>query len=138
MVTLHLQGEDNVTIAQTLGYTPQQVSNILNSPDVLEILDALRKETINSMAAVQAELQLYAPELLRRKIDYALNGADDRVRNLAQTELLHIAGHTPIRRVTVENKNELVEKYKDKSEQELRDLIAGKDPDRGPDGNLLQ
>lgn len=136
MVTLHLAGESNDDIGVKLGYTAQQVSNILNCPEVLEILDALRKESINSMAQVQAEVQLYAPEILRKKIDYALHGSDDRVRNAAQTELLHIAGHSPVRYVTVENKDEVLEKYKDKSEDELRKIITGEK--RGPDGHLLQ
>lgn len=138
MVTLHLAGDSNQDIANKLGYTAQQVSNILNSPDVLEILAALKEETINTMSQVQATAQLYAPEILRRKIDYALHGPDDRVRNNAQTELLHMAGHVPVRHIVVNDKNATLEKYKDKSDDELRALINGNEPGKGPDGRLLQ
>jgi hypothetical protein len=137
MVTLHLQGDSNTDIATKLGYTPQQVSNILNSPDVVEILATLRDETINTMSQVQAEAQMYAPEILRRKIDYALHGSDDRVRNAAQTEILNIAGHVPVRHITVENKNQVLEKYKDKTDDELRSIVGGSNG-IGPDGRLLQ
>lgn len=147
MVTLHLSGEGNADIAAKLGYTAQQVSNILNSPEVQEMLQLLKDETLNTMAQVQAEAQLYAPEILRKKIDYALRGDDARVRNTAQTEILNIAGHVPIRHITVENKSMVIERYKDKSEDELRAMVRGEpapggagiaDAQRGPDGKLLQ
>lgn len=140
MVTLHLAGESNTDIANKLGYTAQQVSNILGCQDVREILAALNDETISTIGQVQAEAQLYAPEILRRKIDYALKGDDARVRNTAQTEILHIAGHVPIRRVSIEEKSSINEKYKDKSEDELRAMIKGEPPPSGigPDGRLLQ
>lgn len=138
MVTLHLAGESNTDIATKMGYTPQQVSNILNCPEVLEILQLLREETLNTMSQVQAEAQLYAPEMLRRKVDYALHGTDDRVRNLAQTEILNIAGHVPVRHISVENKNSVLEKYKDMTDDALRAIVNGSTPDRGPDGKLLQ
>lgn len=140
MVTLHLSGESNGDIAIKLGYTAQQVSNILNSPEVVEMLQLLKDETINTMAQVQAEAQLYAPEILRKKIDYALRGDDARVRNTAQTEILNIAGHVPVRHITVESKSQVVEKYKDKSEDELRAMIRGEPSPiaKGPDGRLLQ
>lgn len=140
MVTLHLAGETNYNIAAKMGYTAQQVSNILNSPEVLEILAALRNETIDTMGQVQAEAQLYAPEILRRKIEYALKGDDARVRNTAQTEILQIAGHAPVRRISVEAKSQLEEKYANKTEAELRALIKGEPlpADKGPDGRLLQ
>lgn len=137
MVTLHLAGESNHDIAVKLGYTDQQVSNIINCPEVLEILAALKDESINTMSQVQAEAQMYAPEMLRRKIDYAMHGTDDRVRNLAQTEILNLAGHVPVRHISVENKNTVLEKYKDKTEDELRAIVQGT-TDRGPDGKLLQ
>lgn len=138
MVTLHLAGESNADIGLRLGYTAQQVSNILNCPEVLEILSALRDESLNTMSQVQATAQLYAPEMLRRKVDYAMHGTDDRVRNLAQTEILNLAGHVPVRHISVENKNSVLEKYKDKTEDELRAIVSGTTNDRGPDGKLLQ
>lgn len=138
MVTLHLAGDSNVDIGNKLGYTAQQVSNILNCPEVVEILQCLKDESINTMSQVQAEAQMYAPEMLRRKIDYAMHGTDDRVRNLAQTEVLNLAGHVPVRHISVENKNTILEKYKDKTEEELRAIVTGAVPDRGPDGKLLQ
>lgn len=141
MVTMHLAGDTNADIALKLGYTAQQVSNILNSPDVLEMLQLLKDESLNTMAQVQAEAQLYAPEILRRKIDYALRGDDARVRNTAQTEILNIAGHVPVKHITVENKSQVVEKYKDKSEEELRAMIRGESNTtangKGPDGRLI-
>jgi hypothetical protein len=138
MVTLHLAGESNADIGLRLGYTQQQVSNILNCPDVLEILNAIRDESLNTMSQVQVEAQLYAPEILRRKIDYAMHGQDDRVRNTAQTEILNLAGHVPVRHISVETKNSILEKYKDKTEEELRAMVTGITSDRGPDGKLLQ
>lgn len=138
MVTLHLAGESNADIATKLHYTPQQVSNILNCSEVQEILQALREETINTMSQVQGIAQMVAPEMLRLKVDYALHGTDDRVRNLAQTEILNLAGHVPVRHITVENKNQILEKYKDMTDDALRAIVNGSTPDRGPDGKLLQ
>lgn len=139
MVTLHLAGDSNTDIATKLGYTPQQVSNILNSPEVLEILTALKDETLNTMTQVQAEAQLYAPEILRRKINYALHGSDDRVRNTAQTEILHIAGHVPVKHIVVNDHNTTLEKFKNQSDEELRKFVNGSNPNSiGPDGRLLQ
>lgn len=138
MVTFHLAGESNQDIAIRLGYTAQQVSNILNSPEVLEIIEALKAETLNTISQVQVEAQLYAPEILRRKIDYALHGTDDRVRNNAQTEILNIAGHVPVRHITVESRSAIQEKYKDKTDDDLRAFVTGATSDKGPDGKLLQ
>lgn len=146
MVTMHLAGDTNADIALKMGYTSQQISNILNSPEVLEMLQLLRDESLNTMGQVQAEAQLYAPEILRKKIEYALRGDDARVRNTAQTEILNIAGHVPVRHITVESKSLVVEKYKDKSEEELRAMVRGEppqsnvtpEPGKGPDGKLLQ
>lgn len=135
MITLHLAGTSNIDIATKLGYTAQQVSNILNSEDARTIIEALNSETLNTMGQVATEIQLYAPEILRKKIDYALHGSDDRVRNQAQTELLHIAGHVPVRQVIL-TKNDVLDKFKDKTEDELRAFVGG--TDRGPDGRLLQ
>lgn len=139
MVSLFFAGESVQDIADKCQYTPQMVSNILNSPDVQEVLAKLNEERLNTIAEVQMVAQLRAPELMQAKINYALHGSDDAVRNRAQSEVLAIAGHVPVHRTIIERQDSVAERYKDKTDDQLRELF-GVEPREatGPDGRPLQ
>jgi len=139
MIRLHWHGLSNLEIAAKLGYTPQEVSNILNAPEALAILGEMRNLAIDTMGEVAAELQAVAPIALSRKIDL-LGSSDDRVANTAATDLLHMAGHAPVKRLQVSQPTSAELKYEGLNEAELREKLLeelGGRPGLGPDGKRL-
>jgi predicted transcriptional regulator len=145
MIRLFWAGHTYVEIADKTGYTSQQVMNVLHSEESQEILSQLQGNALDTADEVQSELALVAPAVLDKKIRLALSSPDDRVANSACTDLLHMAGHSPVKRVTIDRANENQKKYEGLSEEQLREKllesfgqggVVGRDT--GPDGNPLQ
>jgi hypothetical protein len=141
MIRMHWAGDSNVDIAAKLGYTEQMVSNVLNSPESKEILAELKGETLDTMAEVQQEIALAAPLAIKRKIDLMYSG-DDRVANSAATDILHMNGHAPVKRVQIDRGTAIEKKYEALNEDELRhqlevELGLRVAPGTGPDGRPL-
>lgn len=139
MVRLHWQGESNTDIAMLLNYTPQQVSNILNTEEAQAILAGLQAEALDTMAQVQTEAQFMAPKFFDNVVKLAEAATDERVRLHANLAALGIAGHVPIKRVVMERDTVSQKKYEEMTEDEIRedvarDLRSGK----APDGSIIQ
>lgn len=70
MVALSIRGLSNAAIAQQLGYTPQQVSRVLNSPQALELLAqykaSLRKALLEASESKIDVLQAQAMENIEK------------------------------------------------------------------------
>jgi len=141
ILRLYWMGETQVDIAARVGCSAGLVSNVINSDRGKEILSQLESKTFDSMLEVMNEAQAVAPEVIREKIQLALHSNDERIRTKNCTDLLNIAGHVPIHRVSIERPDPLEEKYKDKTADQLRqELLKLKDqavPEKGPDGSLL-
>lgn len=140
MIRLHWQGEDNHSIAALTGYTPQQVSNIVNTEEAQKIIEALQADVLDTMSQVATEAQFDAPILYDNVFKMACSEGDARVRLHANLALLGIAGHVPIKRMVIERDTALQKKFEDMSEDEIRNSITGElEPgDKGPDGKILQ
>jgi DNA-binding MarR family transcriptional regulator len=142
VLRLYWSGElSHQEIADQLSLTPQTVSNIVNSEEGKKILDGLRSATLSTLEQAQAELQLITPVLLDSLIKLATSSGDDRVRSTTALRLMEMAGHVPIRRVSLEHDDEReLEKYIGKSEEEVKvgllDEIYGSR--KAPDGTILQ
>lgn len=136
MIRLHWAGESNIDIGAKIGYTEQQVSNIINSPEAKAILAELSANALDSMDEVAQELQLVAPIALKRKIDMLYCG-DDRVADKAATDLLHMAGHAPTKRVQVTGQSVVEKEFEGLSPEEIRQKILNEVDGNGPDGRPL-
>ena len=123
VVALEWAGLDNLEIANRTGYSVQHVSNILTTPEAEEIRIELRKNTLDTMTDIQLEVQAIAPTILHEKIRLAINANDERVRSTSCTDLLHMAGHSPVKRLQLEKIDKGDADLADKSEDELRSLV---------------
>lgn len=144
ILRLYWMGEQQVEIARRLGVSTATVGSVINSDRGKEILTQLQNETFDSMLAVMNEAQAVAPELLQEKIKLALYSPDERIRTRNTSDLLAIAGHVPLHRVSIERPDPLDKKYENITPEQLKvELLKIKDstsqapPDRGPDGNLV-
>lgn len=121
---LWLQGLNNQEIAQATGYHPYHVGRIVASPQFQDILKEISERTIDTSFDLRADAQAVAPAVFNEKVRLALHGADERVRNIACTDVLNIAGHVPVRRVEFDNVTEKPDPYAGKSEDEIRKELA--------------
>jgi hypothetical protein len=112
--------------------------NVLHDQSAQEILAQLQDGAMDSMEEVHRQLNDVAPRVLRKKINLALNSADEKVSNAACTDLLHMAGHMPVKRVRIEQPNDLDKKYEGLTEDEIKQKILDQLAGRGPDGKMLQ
>jgi hypothetical protein len=138
MIRMFADGFSYVEIASETGYSNQQVMNILQSGPAQEILSQLQETVLDSMAEVHQRLNDVAPRVLDKKIRHALQDADMKVSNQACTDLLHMAGHMPVRQVRIEA-GKVNDKYAGMTEDEIRDKIIAEltQASKGPDGSLL-
>jgi predicted transcriptional regulator len=138
MIRLFWSGQTLAEIASKVGYTPQQVMNVVHSDHAKDILQQLQSAAIDSMEEVQDRINEAAPELLNKKLQHALYSSDEKVSNRACTELLHMAGHVPVQRVKIEREDAVSKKYEGLTEDELRNKLLDSIRDKGPDGRPLQ
>lgn len=117
---LSLAGLTNKEIALEVSKSPETISAVLASAEVQAFLAEYRGQALNSMLEVQTMAQAIAPVAMHEKIRLALNGRDERVRNTACKELLEIAGHTPLHRVSVDRPDHVSEKYAERSDEDIR------------------
>lgn len=128
------QGYSQTEAATLLGKTDAWVSNILTTDEAKEVYDELKKQTIDTVGQVQANLQAAAPAIIKEKIDLALFAKSETVRNQAGQQILEMAGHAATRHLEIHRADDVLEKYKNKTEAEIRDevmrgLIEGEDDD---------
>lgn len=144
IIRLAWQGHTNFEIASHLGCTEQHVSNIINCDEGQALLAELKNHSISSMTEVQDELQLVTPLILREKIRLALESSDEKVRSTSCSDLLAIAGHTPVRKLEIHREVPDTADLSGKTNEELRSHllkelgIEDKDKEeKPPKGTLL-
>jgi len=140
VIALHLRGVTNVEIAAQLDYTHIRVSQILNDPLALEVIEQMRERiVINTEEEVMNKLQMIAPELIDKKISLALTSKDERVATINSAELLQMAGHTPVKRIHVQRNDELERKYDKMTDDDIvKQIESGLFGEaKGPDDKLL-
>jgi len=140
-VRLYWQGYNAGEIANFTGLTQQHVTLILNTDEAKAMLAQLKSHTINSIDEVQDEAQLAAPLCMREKVRLALESSDERVRNVACSDILAIAGHSPVKRVVLDRQPADATQVEGLDENAIRNDIL-KDlftdgPQKPPEGTLL-
>ena len=139
MIRLRWLGYDNIEIAQRTGYPPDSIGKILNLPDSKAIFEELQAQVLDTTAEVAQELQLAAPLAAKRMTDLLVSG-DDRVAFVAAKEILHMAGHAPIKRVAIAQATRIEKDYDGLNDQQIRqklleDLTA--DENGPPPGTII-
>jgi len=129
ILRLHFQGWTADEIGQELDCSAQTVYRIVGLPESLEILEMFQKKTVDTILDISGDLQAVAPAVFEEKLKLALKAKDERVRNIACTDILNMAGHSPIKRVQVEQVDPVEDKYKGKSAEQIRKLLAGEGDD---------
>jgi hypothetical protein len=122
MIRLRWLGYDNTEIAQRTGFTPEQISKVLASPDSKAIFEELQAAVLDTTVEVSQELQLAAPLAAKRMTDLLVSG-DDRVAFVAAKEILHMAGHTPVKRIAIAQVTRVEKTYEGLDEQQMRQKI---------------
>jgi len=118
---LSARGMSPDQIARGIGVSEYRVNRVVRSEQGREILERIHNKTIDTFGEVQAAVQAIAPVILYEKVATALNPeVDPRVRNQAQTEILHMAGHSPVKRMALEVADPVADKYRGLSETDLR------------------
>ena len=118
----HMRGHTNREIASLHGITEQSVCNILQEEPIQELKKAAMEKAFDTLTDVQESLQLAAPFAIQTKISL-LSSSDDRVRNMAATDILQMSGHRPASRLIVEHEQTVERETDNKSEEELRNMI---------------
>ena len=124
VVQLSWNGMDEDEIALHVGKTKQEVLKILASDQAKQIYARLEAQTLDTMGQVQAVLQAAAPKLMEEKVRLALSARSEAVRNSATGDLLDRAGHVAVKQLEIRRGDEVEEAYRDKSEDEIRDMIS--------------
>ncbi len=119
-------------IGQMTGYSMKHVSDIIASEQAQEILADLTAKRLDTMGHIELVAQAIAPQIMNEKIRLALQGNDERVRNSACSDILNIAGHQPIKRVQVERVESVDEKYKDLTDEQIREKALAAITHRSP------
>ena len=141
---LHWKGFTGTEIADVVGLSPGTVNAVIHSEAAEEILLGFKNSTLDSMRQVDSELQAMAPALLATKMDLALGSTDEKIRTTNCSDLLAMAGHTPVRRLRVEHTTPEHEEFSTLSEEQIREkLLQAARPrpggnGRAPDGSAIQ
>ena len=142
IIRLYWQGLEQKEVATQLSCSDELVGKVCRSDHGQEILKQFEDKTFDSMLQVITMAQAVAPEMFNEKVKLALHSADEKIRTRNTAELLAIAGHTPVHRVSIERPDPILETYKNRTPEQLRAaLLALKDgspdPSVGPDGKAL-
>lgn len=143
IIRLYWSGLDNqAEIAKQLQCSENLVGNVLRSDHAKEILKQLDDHTFDNMLEIITAAQAVSREMFDEKVRLALHSNDEKIRTRNTAELLAIAGHTPVHRVSIERPDPILETYKNRTPEQLRAaLLALKDgspaPENGPDGKPL-
>lgn len=134
IVRLDAQGFTQTEICQITGYGMQQVGKILVSDEAKNILEQIKNNTLDTALAAQTDMQAMVPLVLEEKFRLALGAEDERVRNIACTDILDRAGHAPRRNVDLHIHDHGDKKYDGMSEAEMRTALLAEigvadDPD---------
>lgn len=135
-IRLSWAGHTHREIADITGYTPQRVMDVLKSPEAQSILEQLRANALETADDVQQELVATGPEAAA-VLQKQLYSGDEKIAQSAAVHVLHMTGHSPVKRVTVSKTSEVQKKYEDMDEEAIRDQMLGALTGNGPDGRPL-
>lgn len=127
-------GQTKTEIEQELGVSHTMVENAINSDWGRSMLASLEGQTFDSLLEVQNLIQAHGVDLVRRKLDLALNSANPHVANKACSDLLGIAGHTPTLKVSISKGDSLLNEYRDKTELQIRQELLSIKQFGAPEG----
>lgn len=141
IMRLYWLGTKPIEIAKELGCSAATVGTVIHSDQGIALLAELEAKTYDSSLEVITLAQALAVEMLNKKAKLALYSTDERVANRAASDVLGIAGHTPVHRVSIERPDALLEQYKDQTPAQLREALIKlkehKPSEIGPDGKLV-
>lgn len=120
VLRLYYQGHTYDEIASLTGYHYQSVAQLINSPASRDILAKFQDKTLDTILDIQADVQAIAPAALEEKVRLALSAKDERVRNTACSDILAMAGHKPIDRVSLNLEKPPEDPFAGKTEAEIR------------------
>ena len=135
-IRLSWAGHTHREIADLTGYTPQRVMDVLKSPEAQSILDQLKANALDTVDDVQQELVASGPEAAA-VLQKQLYSGDEKIAQSAAVHVLHMTGHSPVKRVTVSKTSEVQKKYEDMTEDEIQNQLLGSLAGNGPDGRPL-
>lgn len=123
MIHMYHQGFTMDEIALEVGTTPQQVSNIIATPEAQDLLARVREATFDSIIDIRTNFQSMAPECASKLFNLAMTAKDSRTQLSACTAILDRAGHTATKRVEIGAPGDFEKDITDLTEDELRDDI---------------
>lgn len=124
MLRMWFAGMSQTDIATKLGTTIATVNRVCNSVEGNELLSDMHSQTLDTILDIQTQAQIVAPAIFEEKLRLALTSDDDRVRTTNCTDILNMAGHTPIKRVEMtDNRNSRDEDYAGLTADELRQKL---------------
>jgi len=142
LIRLFWEGDSMATIAIKTGLPEHEIESLLTSDSAQAILQQLNDQTFDSMGDIEAAIQLGAVKAVKRKLDL-IDSIDERVANSAATDILHMAGHAPVKRVRLERQSPTERKYANMTDDEIQLEIAQRlglpapGDANGPDGRPL-
>lgn len=124
-------------IANLVGASPSLVKKIIESERGQQILAQLEDNTFQSMLEVQAIAQGSAIEMIQEKIRLALYSGDEKIRTKNSSDVLAIAGHS-VNKITIDRPEPLADKYRDKTELDIRKELLAIKQVAGPVSNAQE
>ncbi len=118
--TLYWSGLAFAEVGEAVGLSAEHVRRVVESEPGQALLVELSARTLDTVLDVQTVAQAYAPMAIDEKLRLMLHGRDERVRNIAAGDILAIAGHQPVKRISIERPDPVNEKYKGLTDDELR------------------
>lgn len=116
MISLHVLGAKNKDIAEALNVTPQNVSDVLNSPLAQRRVRAIREERDSNYADIQKRIQEIQP-LAVDIMEQAMISEDApwATRKSAAKDMLEMGGHKapdkrPVETITPEQLSQIKDK----------------------------
>lgn len=125
VIRYHWQGDTADEIALKTRYIPEHISTIINSEAGQEALRELSSGSLDSTTFVETLAQAMAPVCMEELFRLATGSVDERVRKSSCRDVLDIAGHVPVRRISLERVDPVADKYSDLTEEQLREMALG-------------
>lgn len=99
-VMLHEAGWKSKDIAKALGYTESRISIILNSQneELLSLRESFAATVADNAVDTGSRIKAYANEMLTVLVGHARNVQEAVNSRIAATELLHMAGFSPVKK----------------------------------------
>ena len=119
IVYADFRGESVQEIAVRYKLGIMDVRAVLVSEKGQAVRQLLEQNTLDTMADLQTQYQAAAPEAFGVLVQ-TMRSTNAKEARAAATEILHGAGHAPVKRVAIERKHPVVEKYKDKTPEQIR------------------